>query len=126
VANWASEIAADTFAFAHTGYAAVAALSDVVSGRGSQVFRFLPEDVHPIAYLRVLLGAGLPLHQAQRSGRYPLRIDKVGEPAPTETRQRRQQREIDDARQQRAHCGHHAGDERRRISERMQLLPSTG
>ena len=56
VAGWASEIAADTFAFAHTGYAAVAALSDVVSGRGAQVFRFIPEDVHPIAYLRVFLG----------------------------------------------------------------------
>jgi hypothetical protein len=56
VANWASEIAADSFAFAHTGYAAVAALSDVVSGRGAQVFRFLPADPHPIAYLRVFLG----------------------------------------------------------------------
>jgi hypothetical protein len=56
VAGWASEIAADSFAFAHTGYAAIAALSDVVSGRGAQVFRFLPQDVHPIAYLRVLLG----------------------------------------------------------------------
>lgn len=56
VANWASEIAADSFAFAHCGYAAVAALSDVVSGHGAQVFRFLPADVHPIAYLRVFLG----------------------------------------------------------------------
>jgi hypothetical protein len=56
VASWASEIAADSFAFAHTGYAAVAALSDVVSGRGQQVFRFLSADVHPIAYLRVFLG----------------------------------------------------------------------
>jgi hypothetical protein len=56
VAGWASEIAADSFAFAHAGYAAVAALSDVVSGRGAQVFRYLPEDVHPIAYIRVMLG----------------------------------------------------------------------
>ncbi|MBV9825474.1 MAG: hypothetical protein JO001_07360 [Alphaproteobacteria bacterium] len=55
MAIWASEIAADSFAFAHAGYAAVAALSDVVSGRGVQVFRYIPEDVHPIAYLRVLL-----------------------------------------------------------------------
>lgn len=56
VANWASEIAADSFAFAHTGYAAVVALSDVVAGQGPEVFRFLPADVHPIAFLRVLLG----------------------------------------------------------------------
>ena len=56
VAGWASEIAADGFAFAHAGYAAVVALSDVVAGKGAQVFRFVPGDVHPISYLRVLLG----------------------------------------------------------------------
>lgn len=56
VASWSSEMAADAFAFAHTGFAAVAALSDVVSGHGAQVFRLYPNDVHPIAYLRVLLG----------------------------------------------------------------------
>lgn len=53
-ASWASEIAADTHAFAHTGYGAVAALHDVVSG-GPTVFRLLPGDPHPVAYLRVLL-----------------------------------------------------------------------
>jgi hypothetical protein len=56
VASWSSEMAADAFAFAHTGFAAIAALSDVVSGRAAQVFRLFPNDVHPIAYLRVLLG----------------------------------------------------------------------
>ena len=56
VASWSSEIAADSFAFAHCGYAAVVALSDVVAGRGAEVFRFLPGDPHPISYLRVLLG----------------------------------------------------------------------
>ena len=56
VAQWASEIAADSFAFAHTGYAAVAALSDVVAGHSTQVFRFLESDPHPISYLRVMLG----------------------------------------------------------------------
>jgi hypothetical protein len=56
VAGWASEIAADGFAFAHTGYAAVAALADVVSGSGAQVFRFIAGDPHPISFLRVLLG----------------------------------------------------------------------
>jgi hypothetical protein len=53
--GWASEIAADTYAFAHTGYGSVAALHDVVSG-GATVFRFPPGDPHPVAYLRVLLG----------------------------------------------------------------------
>lgn len=56
VASWSSEIAADTFAFAYSGYAAVVALSDVVAGRGAEVFRFLPGDPHPISYLRVMLG----------------------------------------------------------------------
>ena len=56
VASWASEIAADSFAFAYSGYAAVVALSDVVAGRGAEVFRFLFGDPHPISYLRVLLG----------------------------------------------------------------------
>ena len=56
VAGWASEMAADAFAFAHSGYAAVVALSDVVAGSGAEVFRFLPTDPHPISFLRVLLG----------------------------------------------------------------------
>lgn len=54
-ASWSSEVAADTHAFAHTGYGSVAALHDVVSG-GRTVFRLTPGDPHPIAYLRVLLG----------------------------------------------------------------------
>jgi hypothetical protein len=55
-AGWASEIAADAFAFAHTGYASVAALHDVVAGEDSQVFRHNEGDPHPISFLRVLLG----------------------------------------------------------------------
>lgn len=54
--GWASEIAADTFAFAHTGYASVAGLCDVVSGDSKFVFRYQPGDPHPISYLRLLLG----------------------------------------------------------------------
>jgi hypothetical protein len=54
---WASEIAADAFAFVHTGYASVAALHDVLAGEGSFVFQHTPRDPHPICYLRVLLGA---------------------------------------------------------------------
>ena len=55
-AGWASEIAADSFAFAYSGYAAVVALSDVVAGRGAEVFRFIPFDPHPPGFLRVILG----------------------------------------------------------------------
>ncbi|MCU1329762.1 MAG: hypothetical protein JWN34_5132 [Bryobacterales bacterium] len=55
-AGWASEIAADAYAFAWTGYASVVALSDVVAGQGAEVFRFLMGDPHPISYLRVMLG----------------------------------------------------------------------
>ena len=54
-AGWASEIAADAFAFVHTGYAATAALHDVVSGIPQAVFGFQPGDPHPIAFIRVLL-----------------------------------------------------------------------
>ncbi|MBD0287967.1 MAG: hypothetical protein ICV79_21450, partial [Flavisolibacter sp.] len=54
-ANWASEIAADAFAFVHTGYASVAALHDVVSGPPQSVFAYLRQDPHPICYIRVLL-----------------------------------------------------------------------
>ena len=52
--GWSSEIAADTYAFALTGYGSVAALHDVVSG-GASVFREIPGDPHPVAFLRVLL-----------------------------------------------------------------------
>ena len=55
-AGWASEIAADAFAFVHTGFASVAALHDVLAGDPAQVFRSSPGDPHPISYLRVLLG----------------------------------------------------------------------
>jgi hypothetical protein len=53
-ASWSSEIAADAFSFVHTGYAAVAALHDVVAAE--DVFRHIPGDPHPISYARVLLG----------------------------------------------------------------------
>lgn len=59
-AAWASEIAADCHAFVHTGYGSVAALHDVVAG-GPTVFRHLPGDPHPIAYIRVLLGVQMCL-----------------------------------------------------------------
>jgi hypothetical protein len=55
-ASWASEIGADAFAFVHTGYAAVAALHDVLAAEDAVVFRHTPGDPHPISYIRVLLG----------------------------------------------------------------------
>jgi len=54
--GWSSEIAADAFAFVHTGYASVAALHDVLAGDEGQVFRHTPGDPHPISFLRVFLG----------------------------------------------------------------------
>ncbi len=55
-AGWASEIAADAFAFVHTGFAAVAALNDVVSGSPQAVFAYHVNDPHPISYVRLLMG----------------------------------------------------------------------
>jgi hypothetical protein len=55
-ASWASEIGADAFAFVHTGYAAVAALHDVLAAEDGIVLRHTPGDPHPISYIRVLLG----------------------------------------------------------------------
>jgi hypothetical protein len=57
--DWASEIAADVFAFAHTGYAALAGLQQVLAGEARSVFRHPLGDPHPIPYLRVLFGASL-------------------------------------------------------------------
>jgi len=54
-AGWASEIVADAFAHVHTGFAAVAALHDVLDGDNAAVFRYLPDDPHPVAYVRVLM-----------------------------------------------------------------------
>ncbi|MCW3463505.1 hypothetical protein [Chitinophaga nivalis] len=58
-AGWASEIAADAFAFVHTGYAAVAALSDVLSGEAFTVFAFRAKDPHPISYVRVMMNIAM-------------------------------------------------------------------
>lgn len=53
--GWVSEMAADAFAFVHTGFAAVVALHDVVSGSKGSVFSYHRNDPHPISYIRVLL-----------------------------------------------------------------------
>ncbi len=54
--SWASEISADAFAFAHTGYGSVAALHDVLAGEEELVFQLRPGDPHPMSFIRVLLG----------------------------------------------------------------------
>lgn len=89
-AGWASEIAADAFAFAHTGFASVAALHDVVDAPGA-VFAYSPGDPHPVSFLRVLLGIESCRHyygegpwEGMCAGwleRYPLRF------APAELRE---------------------------------------
>ena len=61
-AGWASEIAADTFAFAHTGFASLAALHDVLAAEPALAFRHIPGDPHPLSYLRVLLVAEMCSH----------------------------------------------------------------
>ena len=55
-ASWASEIAADAFAFVHTGNASVAGLHDVLSGDELFVFRYREFDPHPVSFIRVMLG----------------------------------------------------------------------
>jgi hypothetical protein len=55
---WSSEIAADVFAFLHTGFASVTALYDVV-GDARTILRWPAGDPHPIGLLRTLLGCAL-------------------------------------------------------------------
>jgi len=66
-AGWASEIAADAFALAHTGFASLLALRDVVDGENSAAFQFLPGDPHPIPALRVALSVAV-LRRAYGAG----------------------------------------------------------
>lgn len=53
--GWSSEIAADAIAFCTTGFAATAALHDVLDAEGETVFHYDEGDPHPISFLRVLL-----------------------------------------------------------------------
>lgn len=58
---WASEIAADVYAFLLTGYASVSALYDVV-GDNRTLLRWPVGDPHPIGWLRTRLGCALCRH----------------------------------------------------------------
>lgn len=55
---WSSEITADVYAFALTGYASVAALHDVVADSRT-ILRWPLGDPHPVGWLRVLLGVAM-------------------------------------------------------------------
>lgn len=67
VASWSSEIGADVHAFHQAGCAPVFALSNVVDGPSSHVFRVRLGDPHPPPYLRVLFNVEL-LRAWYRSG----------------------------------------------------------
>lgn len=55
---WSSEVSADVYAFALTGYASVAALHDVVADSRT-ILRWPLGDPHPVGWLRVLLGVAM-------------------------------------------------------------------
>ena len=57
--KWSSEIAADAIALTTTGFAAVAALHDVLDAEGEAVFYYDEGDPHPVSFLRVLLNCAL-------------------------------------------------------------------
>ena len=54
--SWASEIAADFWALHQSNFASIIGLSEVVTGSSDRVFRVIPGDPHPMAYLRVMSG----------------------------------------------------------------------
>ncbi|WP_395110165.1 hypothetical protein [Actinomadura sp. SCN-SB] len=57
--GWASEVAADVYAFVLLGYAPVPALATVVDGPAQTVFRMVPGDPHPFGWLRVQFNVAL-------------------------------------------------------------------
>lgn len=54
--SWTSEIAADFWALHQSNFASVMGLYEVVTGSSDRVFRIIPGDPHPMAYLRVMIG----------------------------------------------------------------------
>jgi hypothetical protein len=53
--SWASEVAADFWALQQSNFVSVVGL-EVVMGSSERVFRVVPGDPHPMAYLRVMTG----------------------------------------------------------------------
>ena len=81
---WASEIAADVYAFALTGYASVAALYNVVADDRT-ILRWPLGDPHPIGWLRTLLGCAMCRHVY---GAGPREAEGVGSSGAIEIHQR--------------------------------------
>lgn len=88
-AGWASEMAADSFAFAHTGYAAVASLHNVIAGTPDSVFTFHEGDPHPVCWLRLLLNTAFarkfygkgPWDELENTFREDYNIDRYNGPS---------------------------------------------
>jgi len=57
--DWASEVAADVYAFCQLGYAPVPALANVVDGSTDEVFAMPLADPHPFAWIRVMFNVEL-------------------------------------------------------------------
>jgi hypothetical protein len=57
--GWASEVAADVYAFALAGWAPLPALANVVDGMTPWVYRVIPGDPHPFPWIRVMFNAAL-------------------------------------------------------------------
>lgn len=59
LSSWASEMLADLWAVGHLGIAATTGLVGVLSLPAPLLFRYDPEDPHPIPWLRVRIGCAL-------------------------------------------------------------------
>src|SRR5262245_9778532 len=57
--GWASEVVADVYAFALSGWAPLPALANVVDGTTAAVFRIIPGDPHPSPWIRVMFNTAL-------------------------------------------------------------------
>jgi hypothetical protein len=58
-AGWASEVGADVYAFALSGWAPLPALANVVDGKSAAVFRIVLGDPHPFPWIRVMFNAAM-------------------------------------------------------------------
>jgi len=57
--GWASEVGADVYAFALSGWAPLPALANVVDGSTANVYRVIPGDPHPFPWIRVMFNAAM-------------------------------------------------------------------
>jgi hypothetical protein len=57
--GWASEVGADVYAFACSGWAPIPALANVVDGTAESVYRIIIGDPHPFPWVRVMFNVAL-------------------------------------------------------------------